>query len=225
MKDSKDLKESKEPKMAEGKTYTTLRKTGEDSFEEKRSLFIGAAAHVETEEEAMAFVKARKKQYADATHNVWAYSVKDGVSARYSDDGEPQGTAGMPTLDAIRKCGVDDAVVVVTRYFGGTLLGAGGLVRAYAKGAKIALEAAEIVTYSPHTVCRLTCSYADYKRLSQELTHEGALIDDTDFSDCVCITFAVLTHRGPSLFSRIRDLSGGKADLQVIGERFDAPRS
>ena len=109
--------------------YTTLEGVGKDEFEEKRSVFIGHAAHVESEEEAMAFIKQKQKAYADATHNVWAYRISGGTSteqaARYSDDGEPQGSSGLPTLEAIRKKGVFDCVVVTTRYFGGTLLGVG----------------------------------------------------------------------------------------------------
>ena len=115
--------------------YTTLEGEGHDEFEERRSLFIGHAKHVTSEEEAMEFVKSLKKEYADATHNVWAYVLKGGIVARYSDDGEPQGTAGMPILETIRKSGEEDVCIVVTRYFGGILLGAGGLTRAYAHAA------------------------------------------------------------------------------------------
>ena len=122
-----------EEKKAE--LYTTLAGEGSDQFEERKSLFIGHAKHITSEDEAMEFVKAKKKEYSDATHNCWAYLLKGGIVARYSDDGEPQGTAGVPMLETIRKSGVCDCVVVVTRYFGGILLGAGGLVRAYSHGA------------------------------------------------------------------------------------------
>lgn len=210
--------------MTEPKTYTTLRAVGEDSFEEKRSLFIGAAAPVRTEEEALAFIAARKKQYADATHNVFAYHMKSGILSRYSDDGEPQGTAGMPTLDTVRKSGVDDAVVVVTRYFGGTLLGAGGLVRAYAKAAKIALEAACIVTYSVYAAYRVVCPYGDYQRLLKEFPRFGVLTDGTDFTDCVRIDCAVPLTDEPSFLTGIRDLTGARAVCERTGERFDCPR-
>ena len=102
--------------------YTTLAGEGSDEFEEKRSIFIGHAKHIISEDEAMEFIKAKKKEYSDATHNCWAYLLKGGIVARYSDDGEPQGTAGIPVLDVLRKSGVDDACIVVTRYFGGVLL-------------------------------------------------------------------------------------------------------
>ena len=117
--------------MSDAILYTTLEQEGEAEFVEKKSVFIGHAAPVKSEEEAQAFVKRYKNTYMDARHNVWAYLMKGEIVARYSDDGEPQGTAGVPVLDTIRKSGVTDAVVVVTRYFGGILLGAGGLVRAY----------------------------------------------------------------------------------------------
>ena len=129
--------------------YTTVEGFGEDRFEEKRSEFIGHATHVESEEDAMAFIKGFQKQYADATHNVWAYRISKGgsqeLAARYSDDGEPQGSSGMPTLEAIRKKGVFDVVVVTTRYFGGILLGVGGLVRAVTNTVAVAAPIALLI--------------------------------------------------------------------------------
>lgn len=201
--------------------YTTLEGEGHDEFEERRSLFIGHAKHVTTEEEAMEFVKALKKEYSDATHNVWAYVLKGGLIARYSDDGEPQGTAGMPTLDTIRKSGVEDAVVVVTRYFGGILLGAGGLVRAYSHGAKIALDAARIITYEKYSVFSLDCSYSDYQRYIVLLPQFNAIIDDTEFTDRVKVTFALKSTTSAPLLEKIREMSAGKDAPEVIGERFD----
>ena len=114
-----------------GLLYTTLRGEGHGELEDRKSVFLSHAAPVRTEEEALAFVKARQKEFSDATHNVWAFRLGADTVARYSDDGEPQGSSGMPTLEAIRHTGATDAVVVVTRYFGGTLLGVGGLIRAY----------------------------------------------------------------------------------------------
>ena len=152
--------------------YTTVKKEAHVEFEEKRSLFIGHAIHVESEDEAMEFIKSIKKEYADATHNVWAYHMKGGILARYSDDGEPQGTAGMPVLEAIRKSGVDDVCIVVTRYFGGILLGAGGLVRAYSHSAVIAIEAAEVVVYEPYLEYYLSCGYSEYQKYSNIMNVE-----------------------------------------------------
>ena len=201
--------------------YTTLAGEGVDEFEEKRSLFIGHAKHVTSEEEAQEFVKQKKKEYSDATHNCWAYLLKGGIVARYSDDGEPQGTAGVPMLEAIRKSGVSDCVVVVTRYFGGILLGAGGLVRAYSHGTKIALDAAKIVTYEKYTELKLDCTYSDYQKYSVVLPTFGAIIDDTDFSDRVVIKFAVKEAVVDALTVKITEMSGGRDKPEVTGERFD----
>jgi len=202
-------------------TYTTIKNEASAEFEEKRSLFIGHARPVKTEEEAAEFIKEKKKEYADATHNVFGYIIKNGICARYSDDGEPQGTAGMPVLDTIRKSGVSDACVVVTRYFGGILLGAGGLVRAYAHGAKIALEAAEIITYEQYTVLSVKCNYSDYQKIQPLFFKSGAVIDDTDFGENVAITLAVKDEVVSGLTEKIRESTSGRAITAVIGNRFD----
>ncbi len=201
--------------------YTTLAGDGSDEFEERRSLFIGHAKHIVSEQEAQEFVKQKKKEYSDATHNCWAYVLKGGIVARYSDDGEPQGTAGMPILDVIRKSGVCDAVVVVTRYFGGILLGAGGLVRAYSHGASIALDAAKIVTYEKYAELRLVCSYSDYQKYAVLLPVFNAIIDGTDFSDKVTVSFAVKETEVSLLQGKITEMSGGRDNAERVGERFD----
>ncbi len=201
--------------------YTTVADEGSDEFEEKRSVFIGHAKHITSEDEAMEFVKEKKKEYSDATHNCWCYLLKGGIVARYSDDGEPQGTAGVPMLETVRKSGVCDVVVVVTRYFGGVLLGAGGLVRAYSHGAKIALDAAQIITYEKYACLSLTCSYSDYQKYNVILPTFGALIDNTDFSDKVKIDFAVKEIYVAPLSEKITEMSGGKDALERTGERFD----
>ena len=207
--------------MADTILYTTLEGEGEAEFVEKKSVFIGHAAPVKSEEEAQVFVKKYKNQYMDARHNVWAYLMKGEIIARYSDDGEPQGTAGVPVLDTIRKSGVTDAVVVVTRYFGGILLGAGGLVRAYSHTAKLALEAAHIITYEQYTELELVCSYSDYQRYSALLPSFGAIIDDTEFSDRVILRFSVKDTVVSDLFAKIQEMSGGKDEATVKGKSFD----
>ncbi|MBE6584510.1 MAG: YigZ family protein [Ruminococcaceae bacterium] len=201
--------------------YTTLAGEGSDEFEERRSLFIGHAKHIVSEEEAQQFIKQKKKEYGDATHNCWAYVLKGGIVARYSDDGEPQGTAGMPILDVIRKSGVSDAVVVVTRYFGGILLGAGGLVRAYSHGASIALDAANIITYEKYAELKLACSYSDYQKYAVVLPAFNAIIDDTEFSDKVTVSFAIKETVVSSLSDKITEMSGGRDRVERTGERFD----
>ncbi|MBQ1963462.1 MAG: YigZ family protein [Clostridia bacterium] len=207
--------------MSESVLYTTLAGEGEAEFTEKKSVFIGHAAPIKSEEEAQAFVKKYRNQYMDARHNVWAYLMKGEIVARYSDDGEPQGTAGVPVLDTIRKSGVTDAAVVVTRYFGGILLGAGGLVRAYSHTARLALEAARIITYEQYDVLELNCSYSDYQRYSAELPRFGAVIDDTLFTDRVKLLFAVKSTVTEGLSLRIREMSGGRDELVFRGKRFD----
>ena len=143
--------------MSDKNFYVTIEHEASAEFEERRSRFIGYAKPVKTVYEALEFIKQKKKENSDATHNVFAYMLEDGRVARYSDDGEPQGTAGMPVLDTIRKSGADGVCVVVTRYFGGILLGAGGLVRAYAHAAKIAIDAANIITFEKYEVFSLRC--------------------------------------------------------------------
>ena len=202
--------------------YVTVKQESHVEFEEKRSLFIGHAIHVESEEDAAAFVKAMKKEYADATHNVWAYHLKGGIIARYSDDGEPQGTAGVPVLEAIRKSGAEDVCVVVTRYFGGILLGAGGLVRAYSHSAVIAINAAEIVTYEPFFEYELSCGYSEYQKYSNILNNdEMVIVDSTDFGAEVTVKFAVKRDRADKLLDRISESGYGRDIPKFLGERFD----
>ena len=202
-------------------SFTTLAGEARVEFEEKRSLFIGHAMRTDSEDEALAFVKKIKKEYSDATHNVFAYTMNKGVLARYSDDGEPQGTSGMPTLDTIRKSGVDNACVIITRYFGGTLLGAGGLVRAYSHTASLALEAAGIVTYEPYSQYELKCGYSEYQRYSAYFTDIGAVIDDTVFEADVTMRFAVKRREGDAVVSKIVEMSYGKDVPVLVGERYD----
>ena len=208
--------------MAElNERFTTLREEAHVEFEEKRSIFIGHAIRTDTEEAAQDYIKMIKKQYNDATHNVSAYTLKGGIIARYSDDGEPQGTSGMPTLDAIRKSGVDNACVVITRYFGGTLLGAGGLVRAYSHTASLALEAAGIITYEPYSVFELTCGYSEYQRYIAYFTDRGVLIDDTVFEAQVTVRFALSRAEAQPLCEKISEMSYGRDVPRLIGERYD----
>lgn len=201
--------------------YTTIEKEAVAEFEEKRSVFIGHAMPVKSEEEAMAFVKLLKNKYHDATHNVFAYVLGDGTVQRYSDDGEPQGTAGMPVLDVIRKSGCTDTAVVVTRYFGGTLLGAGGLVRAYSYAAKLALDEANIITYEKYIIVKLVCSYSDYSKYLSETEKFGVISDGVDFAENVGMTIAVKQVRFEDFERLIRELSFGKIVLERLGERFD----
>ena len=208
--------------MAEEKVYITVKGYGEARFEEKKSVFIGYCDRVTTEDEAQAFIKEIKEKHRDATHNCYGYVMKGGILCRYSDDGEPQGTAGKPILDMLVKSGVDDVCVVVTRYFGGTLLGTGGLVHAYSQGAKLAVEAAGVAKFENYVVLKVACSYSDYQRIGLELERIDAIIDSTDYSDSVAVTFAVKEKFADEISRKISEISAGKSAPTKLGERFDA---
>ena len=212
---------AEEEAAAAPELYTTVEREGVAEFEEKKSVFIGHCTRVTSEEEANAYVKQLKKQYADARHNVWAYLLRGGIVARYSDDGEPQGTAGVPVLDVLRKSGAEDVCMVVTRYFGGILLGAGGLVRAYSHTAALALEEAHIITYEKYDEVSLTCAYSDYQKLSAELPKFAAIVDGTEFADDVVLKFALKQGQTAALFEKIQEMSAGKIVPAVTGTRFD----
>ena len=152
------------------KDYKTVLSNAKDEFVEKRSRFIGYCKPVTCEQEAVDFINEKRSEHWNATHNVYAYSLREGNIKRYSDDGEPSGTAGMPCLDVIVKNEIYDVCVVVTRYFGGVLLGTGGLVRAYSHGAKIALDAAKIVMMQNCLVCSARCTYNRYGKVSALVT-------------------------------------------------------
>lgn len=205
------------------KYYITLGKNGESRIEEKRSVFIGYARSVRSEDEANAFIKEIKAKHSDATHNVYGYAMRSGILCRYSDDGEPSGTAGKPVLEVIKKSGADDTAVVVTRYFGGTLLGTGGLVHAYSLAAKAAIENAGIVRYEKYAECRLSCGYSDYQKISFEFSRYGVIVDDTDFSDSVSISFAVKEEDHVALIKKINELSAGGVKTIKTGSRYDFP--
>ena len=181
--------------------YRTVKNEAEDEFVERRSRFIGRVKPVKTEEDAVSFIRACKSKYWDASHNVYAYSLREGSVRRYSDDGEPQGTAGVPVLEVLQKSGVTDLVVVVTRYFGGVLLGAGGLVRAYSHGAKIALDAGRIITMALCQTAELVCDY-------------------NQFTDVVEISFQIPGESLPALNRKLADATSGSVQAQAAGELF-----
>lgn len=194
---------------------------GEAEFQEKRSTFLGHVRPVETEDEAKAFVAAVKKQYHDARHNCWCYLLRGGVE-RYSDDGEPQGTAGIPMLEVFRRAGVTNVVCVVTRYFGGILLGTGGLLRAYTKSAKDALEAAGVSAVRRWVCVEAPCSYALLERVKTAVTAAGGVVSDLEYGADVIIR-ARLPEEGAETFcAQVRDLSAGAVAVTVTGEDFRA---
>lgn len=192
---------------------------GASEYMEKKSRFLGLITPVTTEAEARARLEAVKKQEYDARHNCWAYILHSGQK-RYSDDGEPQGTAGMPVLDVLRKSGVTDVVTVATRYFGGILLGGGGLVRAYSHTASIALQAAQIITMRECLLLSLTCDYGRYGRVASLVPECGGVTDDTVFEEKVTVKF----HLAPELLGTFRkklaDATNGQVDVTEDGKKF-----
>ena len=166
------------------KEYVTIAARAEDDFFERKSQFIGYIAPVSSEEEALAFLAEIRAKHRDARHNCFAYILQNGVK-RASDDGEPQGTAGVPILEVVEREGITDVIVVVTRYFGGILLGAGGLVRAYAHAAKLAVDAAQRKVMSPAVLVEMKMDYNQYGKINNVLSKYTAIIQDTVFTDAV----------------------------------------
>ena len=196
---------------------------GKAEFVENRSSFLGHVRYVETEDEAKAFVAEMKKKFYDARHNCWCYIIKDGA-VRYSDDGEPQGTAGIPMLEVLKREGVTNVVCVVTRYFGGVLLGTGGLLRAYTKSAKDALDAAGISVVRRWVMAELACTYSLLERLKLECTAANGLVSDVEYSTDVCLKL-LLPEDGVEDFSRrIADVTAGASRLAIIGEIYKPVR-
>lgn len=204
------------------KEYKTIKKRAEDRFVEKKSEFIGYISPVSNEEEAVSFINEIKKMHPDATHNCHAYILQGTEIARFSDDGEPSGTAGMPMLEVIKREGLTGVCIVVTRYFGGILLGAGGLVRAYAKGAKIAIDSAEVCTFVPFTEFSLKCDYSDYEKIRRDLEVKHIKCDDTVFDIDVTMKLACRDELYDSFADYAVNLTNGRAILKITGERFDA---
>lgn len=192
---------------------------GEAEFVEKRSSFLGHVRYVETEDEAKAFVTEMKKKFYDARHNCWCYIIKDGA-VRYSDDGEPQGTAGIPMLEVLKREGVTNVVCVVTRYFGGVLLGTGGLLRAYTKSAKDALDAAGICVVRRWVKAEIACSYAMLERLKTECTAIGGVVADIEYSADVCLKLLLPEDKADTFSQRTADVTAGTSALKITGEEF-----
>lgn len=201
--------------------YLVPTRDAQDEFVEKRSRFIGYLFHTPTEEEAVARIKEMREKHWDATHNVYAYIIHKGPT-RFSDDGEPGGTAGMPTLQVLQREGLEDVCCVVTRYFGGILLGAGGLVRAYAHGAKLAVDAAGKSIRRIWDVIYLPVPYSWYERMLQEIQRFGGVVRETQFG--ADVELEVLTPQGQTqdFLARVIDLSAGTLEGMVAGQEYRA---
>lgn len=190
--------------------YRTVMNEGRGEYEEKRSVFYGVCLPVKTESEALALIAAEKKRYPDARHHVYAYLLSDGNTTRYSDDREPQGTAGIPILDMLRKEGLTDLCCVVTRYFGGTLLGTGGLVRAYTAAAKAAMLAAVPARGEATVVATLTLSYAEHTKIAPLLEKHGVRVTDTAYSDSVTLAMEIAQERYDGFVAAVTEWSGAR---------------
>lgn len=194
---------------------------GQDEFTEKKSRFIGRIWPVETEEEALAHIQDMKKQHYDATHNCWAYVLRDGP-VRFSDDGEPGGTAGMPMLQVLQREGLSNACCVVTRYFGGILLGAGGLVRAYTRGAKLAVDAGGKSLKRVWTALYVPCPYAWFERVKLEIAAYGGVLRQAEFGAEVELDILVPAAVAQPFLDRLTDLSAGVLEGMVTGQEYRA---
>lgn len=192
----------------------------ESEFTEKRSRFISHIWRVETEAEARARIEETKKRYYDARHNCWCYLIRQGGVVRYSDDGEPQGTAGQPMLNVFIREEVTNVCCVVTRYFGGILLGAGGLTRAYTKGAKDALDAAGISRMSLWTLWDIPCSYPLYERVKLEVEACGGVIRSADYGADILLRGAFPAGGAERFAPRLTELSAGSLAMTAAGEEF-----
>lgn len=200
--------------------WRTVGKSASASFVERKSEFIGNIAPASSEEEALAFISKIKKQYADAKHNVYAYIIRENNIVRFSDDGEPHGTAGMPVLDVLRKEDLTNVVVVVTRYFGGILLGTGGLVRAYTQGAKMALDNAGTACVEKLVVFNIHCNYSEHQKIESLLSHWNLLLMNTDFSDRVRLELASREEDYPDILAKITEQTNGRVRMEIVGEQY-----
>ena len=194
---------------------------GEEEFVEKKSRLIGRIWPVETEEEALQKIQEMKKKHYDATHNCWAYVIRDGA-VRFSDDGEPGGTAGMPMLQVLQREELYNVVCVVTRYFGGILLGAGGLVRAYTKGAKIAVDAAGKSMKRVWTALYLPCPYSYYERVKLAVAAFDGLIRKTDYGAEIELEVLFPEGRTQAFLTHLRDMTSGTVEAMEIGQEYRA---
>lgn len=196
--------------------YKTIARRCEARFIEKKSEFIGYLCPVQTEEQAVAFIEEIRAMHRKATHNCYAYILRENNTARHSDDGEPGGTAGVPIYEVLRREGLTDVCCVVTRYFGGILLGAGGLVRAYTKGAKDAVDAAQIKCMAAAVKLLVKVDYGLYGRLAQIFAEHDARIADEKFADNVQITLFIREENAKSLVDKLVDSCNGNIKVEEV---------
>ena len=202
-------------------SYTTVEHSSVFEYEDRKSVFIGECIPVSSEDEAQAFISRVKKKYSDARHHVYAYVLRSNSLMRFSDDREPQGTAGMPVLDVIRKNGCTDTAIVVTRYFGGTLLGTGGLVKAYTSAALGALQGANVITYDIYVSLKISVSYSDYQKIVSRFSDMGFFAEDTQYADNINV-FGKIKKENADLFTlTLSEITAGRCKIELIEEKFD----
>ncbi|MCM1298667.1 MAG: YigZ family protein [Firmicutes bacterium] len=204
------------------KEYKTISEPAHASFTEKKSEFIGSIAPCTTEAEAVDFIEQIRKQHRKASHNCYAYILRDNNISRHSDDGEPGGTAGTPIYEVLKKEGLTDVCCVVTRYFGGILLGAGGLVRAYTNGAKLAVDSAEIKEIKSARRFRITLEYSLYGKIGALLTEYDARVQSEEFAADACLTLCLRESQSAAFKEKLVDICFGRVKVEDLGvEEFD----
>lgn len=197
--------------------FKTLKKEASGEFIEKKSRFIGYAIPCATEDEAVSFIEKIRKKHYDATHNVYAYILRENNIARYSDDGEPSGTAGVPVLEVLQKEGITNACIVVTRYFGGTLLGAGGLVRAYTKGAKCGIDASGIIHRRLCGTYKVNIDYTMLGKVQSDLALMDCIVSDIEYTNDVTITLYI-PQGNENILEHITDITNGRAIINKTSD-------
>lgn len=202
------------------KDYRTIKRAARAEHIEKKSRFIATVRPVATEAAALSFIAETRKEFSDATHNTYAYVLRENNIARYSDDGEPGGTAGLPMMEVLKQEELYDVCVVVTRYFGGTLLGAGGLVRAYSKGAKLGINAGIISVMTDCTIIKITVSYELYGRLQYLLEQENLKIEETDFLQDVSVTVCIRSTLLEEFQKKLTETTNGRAECKVLKTEY-----
>ncbi len=200
--------------------YLTISEVSKASFIEKRSKFIGCIAPVKTNDEAVAFINSVKAQHRKAKHNVYAYILRQDNISRYSDDGEPQGTAGIPVLDVLKKRGLTDVCIVVTRYFGGILLGGGGLVHAYSHAASLARDSAHIMNMCRCRRLKIKTDYGMYGKIAYLLPNYDTITLSSDFGSDVVLEILSLAETADTLLKELTEITNGAVSADDCGELF-----
>ncbi len=201
-------------------SYKTVRTAATAEYEEKRSRFIGSVIPCKTEQEALNHIAKVKSENFGARHNVYAYILRDNNIARFSDDGEPHSTAGMPTLEVLKKQGLVDCCVVTTRYFGGVLLGTGGLVRAYTAAARMAVEAAGVALMRECYECSVGCPYSDHSQVERVISECGGKVTGCDFTHEVTVRFSVTAEDYEKLTPKFADVFCGRLTVEKLSTGY-----